>query len=94
MLEKERSIELEEMKMKITSIVASVVLLASSSLNAASNRDYIEIVGSSTVYPFAIAVAERFGKRSKFKTPKIESADTSAHCLLYVTIRKSYLMIV
>jgi phosphate transport system substrate-binding protein len=37
-------------------------------------RDYISIVGSSTVYPFATVVAEQFGRRNaNFKTPKIES---------------------
>lgn len=39
----------------------------------AESRDYISIVGSSTVYPFATVVAENFGKATKFKTPKIES---------------------
>jgi phosphate transport system substrate-binding protein len=33
-------------------------------------RDYISIVGSSTVYPFATVVAEQFGKTTSFKTPK------------------------
>lgn len=40
---------------------------------AGSSRDYISIVGSSTVYPFATVVAEKFGKTTSFKTPKIES---------------------
>ncbi|THB80140.1 MAG: phosphate ABC transporter substrate-binding protein, partial [Desulfobacteraceae bacterium] len=40
---------------------------------ADSSRDYISIVGSSTVYPFATVVAEKFGKSTSFKTPKIES---------------------
>ncbi len=40
---------------------------------ASSSRDYISVVGSSTVYPFATVVAERFGKSTAFKTPKIES---------------------
>jgi phosphate transport system substrate-binding protein len=40
---------------------------------ASSSRDYISIVGSSTVYPFATVVAEHFGKSTAFKTPKIES---------------------
>ena len=31
-------------------------------------RDQIKVVGSSTVYPFATVVAERFGKTSGFKT--------------------------
>ncbi len=39
-----------------------------------AQRDYISVVGSSTVYPFATVVAERFGRRNAgFKTPKIES---------------------
>ena len=36
-------------------------------------RDQIRIVGSSTVYPFATVVAEKFGISSKFKTPVVES---------------------
>lgn len=36
-------------------------------------RDTINIVGSSTVYPFATVVAERFGTSSDFPTPKMES---------------------
>ena len=39
-------------------------------------RDQISIVGSSTVYPFATMVAERFGQGSGFKTPVIESTGT------------------
>jgi len=43
------------------------------SVTAQSARDYISIVGSSTVYPFATVVVEQFGKTSSFKTPKVES---------------------
>jgi phosphate transport system substrate-binding protein len=39
-------------------------------------RDYISIVGSSTVYPFATVVAEQLGRSTSFKTPKIESTGT------------------
>jgi len=53
--------------------LAAVVSLGLSNVNAGSSRDYISIVGSSTVYPFATVVAEQFGKTSSFKTPKIES---------------------
>ena len=42
-------------------------------VSAGASRDYISIVGSSTVYPFATVVAEQFGKSTEFKTPKIES---------------------
>ena len=42
-------------------------------------RDYISIVGSSTVYPFATVVAENFGRRNAgFKTPKIEPTGAAA----------------
>jgi phosphate transport system substrate-binding protein len=39
---------------------------------AQAGRDVISIVGSSTVYPFATVVAENFGRRGGFRTPKIE----------------------
>ena len=39
----------------------------------AAERDHISIVGSSTVYPFATVVAERFGTVSEYPTPIIES---------------------
>ncbi len=42
-------------------------------VSAQSARDYISIVGSSTVYPFATVVVEQFGKTTAFKTPKVES---------------------
>jgi len=49
----------------------------------AASRDYISIVGSSTVYPFATVVAEKFGKSSRFKTPKIESTGTGGGMKLF-----------
>ena len=48
-----------------------------------SGRDVINIVGSSTVYPFATVVAERFGKTTNFKTPKIESTGTGGGMKLF-----------
>ena len=50
---------------------------------AASARDYISIVGSSTVYPFATVVAEQFGKSTSFKTPKIESTGSGGGLKLF-----------
>jgi phosphate transport system substrate-binding protein len=49
----------------------------------AQQRDSISIVGSSTVYPFATVVAERFGKSSSFKAPKIESTGTGGGFKLF-----------
>lgn len=51
----------------------------------AASRDYISIVGSSTVYPFATVVAEQFGRTSNFKTPKIESTGSGGGIKLFCT---------
>ncbi|MBN2242421.1 MAG: PstS family phosphate ABC transporter substrate-binding protein [Acidobacteria bacterium] len=53
------------------------------SLFAQSSRDNINIVGSSTVYPFATVVAEQFGKTTSFKTPKIESTGSGGGFKLF-----------
>ncbi|MBU0499866.1 MAG: PstS family phosphate ABC transporter substrate-binding protein [Gammaproteobacteria bacterium] len=58
-------------------------MIVSANLHAAAARDHIEIVGSSTVYPFTTAVAEQFGKSSTFKTPKIESTGTGGGMKLF-----------
>jgi phosphate transport system substrate-binding protein len=62
----------EKMKKLLLSVLA-LVFIAGVGNVAAESRDYISIVGSSTVYPFSTVVAENFGKTTKFKTPKIES---------------------
>lgn len=49
------------------------VLWASETL---ASRDFISIVGSSTVFPFSKVVAERFGRATDFSTPKVESTGT------------------
>jgi phosphate transport system substrate-binding protein len=55
----------------VCALLATIGIAASGPSHA--QRDYISIVGSSTVYPFATVVAEQFGRRnSNFKTPKIE----------------------
>ncbi len=46
-------------------------------------RDQIRIVGSSTVYPFATAVAEQFGRSTPFKTPVIESTGSGGGLKLF-----------
>ena len=62
---------------------ASIAVSVASNGYAASGRDYITVVGSSTVYPFATTVAEQFGKTSKFKTPKIESTGSGGGMKLF-----------
>jgi phosphate transport system substrate-binding protein len=48
-----------------------------------SVRDYVSIVGSSTVYPFSTVVAEQFGRATRFKTPKIESTGSGGGFKLF-----------
>ena len=40
-------------------------------------RDYISVVGSSTVLPFATIVAEQMGNNPSYKTPVVESGGSS-----------------
>ncbi len=68
--------------MKSIKIALALGLGLVGSLQAAS-RDSIYIVGSSTVYPFATVVAERFGKTTRFKTPKIESTGSGGGMKLF-----------
>jgi len=51
--------------------------------SAQSARDYINVVGSSTVYPFTTTVAEQFGRSGSFKTPKVESTGTGGGIKLF-----------
>jgi phosphate transport system substrate-binding protein len=72
------------MKKAITLFLAAAfIATAIGAAHAQSGRDYISIVGSSTVYPFATVVAETFGKRASFKTPKIESTGTGGGFKLF-----------
>ena len=71
------------MKKSVLIVTALAFLAAAGTLYAASARDSISIVGSSTVYPFATVVAEQFGKTSSFKTPKIESTGSGGGFKLF-----------
>ena len=67
----------------ITAVFSIIVIGLSGMAIAQSARDYISIVGSSTVYPFATVVAEQFGKTTQFKTPKIESTGSGGGFKLF-----------
>jgi len=64
-------------------LLATVMVSSLTAAGAVQARAYISIVGSSTVYPFASVVAERFGKTSGFKTPKIESTGSGGGFKLF-----------
>ena len=66
------------MKYRITAAMLLAVAAA-----GAQARDQVNIVGSSTVYPFATVVAERFGKTTDFKTPKIEATGSGGGLKLF-----------
>jgi phosphate transport system substrate-binding protein len=65
------------------SVLYAAVAAACLAGPAQAARDYISIVGSSTVYPFATVVAEQFGKTTSFKTPKIESTGSGGGLKLF-----------
>ena len=66
-------------------LVAAVAVagVVAATAGTAQARDQINIVGSSTVYPFATVVAENFGRGSEFKTPKIESTGSGGGMKLF-----------
>lgn len=67
--------------MKQLTLAVALGLLASTGV--AQARDNIEIVGSSTVYPFATTVAEHFAKKTGMPAPKIESTGTGGGMKLF-----------
>ena len=73
------------MKKPIVKLSLAVAILAASTLStqAADSRDYLSVVGSSTVYPFSTVVAEQFGKTTDFKTPKVESTGSGGGLKLF-----------
>ena len=63
---------------------AALALAASAALpKTGEARDQIRIVGSSTVFPFATAVAEEFGKTTGYKTPVVESTGSGGGLKLF-----------
>ncbi|MGD8444538.1 MAG: PstS family phosphate ABC transporter substrate-binding protein [Desulfobacterales bacterium] len=68
---------------KVIVVSVTVLFMVASFGLANAARDYISIVGSSTVYPFATVVAEQFGKTTQYKTPKIESTGSGGGLKLF-----------
>ncbi len=69
--------------MRMRSLLTMAALVSMLAAAQADSRDYVSIVGSSTVYPFATVVAEQFGKTTAFKTPKIESTGSGGGFKLF-----------
>ncbi|MEM6333680.1 MAG: substrate-binding domain-containing protein [Planctomycetota bacterium] len=56
----------------------AIAALAFAAAAPAQARDQINIVGSSTVYPFTSYVAEEFGKTTRHPTPKVEQTGSGS----------------
>ena len=75
-----------EVDVKVKALIAATTMamtMATSGVANAASREYISIVGSSTVFPFATVVAERFGRTSSFAVPKIESTGSGGGLKLF-----------
>ena len=71
------------MKKHLVGAIAIAAAVGGLTTAQAATRDSVSVVGSSTVYPFATVVAERFGRSSNFKTPKIESTGSGGGLKLF-----------
>ncbi len=70
-------------KLLLSSLALTFTMSSLTTSALAASRDVISVVGSSTVYPFSTVVAERYGKKTSFKTPKIESTGTGGGMKLF-----------
>ncbi len=66
----------QEKLMKTIRLTASALAITAVVTTAASARDSIRIVGSSTVFPYAQAVAEQFANYTGAPSPIVESTGT------------------
>ncbi len=65
----------------VTATAMALAMLTTA--DPAQARENIQIVGSSTVYPFATVVAEKFGKSTEFRTPIIEATGSGGGIKLF-----------
>lgn len=71
------------MNKQLIVFTALALMILNSTASARNARDNINIVGSSTVYPFTTVVAEQFGKTTDFKSPKVESTGSGGGLKLF-----------
>ena len=64
----------------LSALIVGMMMLGAPSAEA---RDQIRVVGSSTVFPFATAVAEEFGRTTSHKTPIVESTGSGGGLKLF-----------
>ena len=71
------------MKKVFAGVLVITATMGAMAAAQAAHRDRVNVVGSSTVYPFATVVAERFGRSTRFKAPKIESTGSGGGLKLF-----------
>lgn len=69
--------------MKKNFFILMGILVLSASPGLAASRQFISIVGSSTVYPFAKAVTEEFAKKTGLQIPKLKSTGSGGGLKLF-----------
>ena len=62
--------------MSVLRLLIACALGCALAVQSAAARDQLRVVGSSTVFPFVAAVAERFGSKTDFATPIVEATGT------------------
>lgn len=62
--------------MKKYFLVATMVAFLSTISSTSFAREFVRIVGSATVYPFASLVAERFSRNNNYTSPIVEATGT------------------
>ncbi|AXS39614.1 substrate-binding domain-containing protein [Breoghania sp. L-A4] len=71
------------MQSKTFASAVALIVAGTLSMGGAQARDQLQIVGSSTVFPFSMAVAEQFGQDSRFKIPVVESTGSGGGLKLF-----------
>ena len=68
---------------RLLGLAATTALMLTGLGTAVHARDQIQVVGSSTVFPFSASVAERFGKSTDFKEPVVEATGSGGGLKLF-----------
>ena len=74
---------MKHLTLPVTTLLANGIGLATATSVSAASRSHIDIVGSSTVYPFSTVVAETYGKKTGKKTPKVEATGSGGGMKLF-----------
>lgn len=64
-------------------VATALLLCAGLCSSPLAARDQVRVAGSSTLFPFATAVAETFGSQGRWKTPVVESVGTGGGFSLF-----------